>query len=41
MDNKIDVLLEQIGGSQSGMMVAAGALLVLGAASVFLIKDKH
>jgi maltose/moltooligosaccharide transporter len=35
------VLLEQIGGSQSGMMVAAGALLVLGAASVFLIKDKH
>ena len=35
------VLLEQIGGSQSGMMVAAGALLLLGAASVFLIKDKH
>ncbi|MEE1182915.1 MAG: MFS transporter [Paludibacteraceae bacterium] len=35
------VLLEQIGGSQSGMMVAAGALLVLGAASVFLIKNKH
>ena len=35
------VLLEQIGGSQSGMMVAAGALLVLGAVSVFLIKDKH
>lgn len=35
------VLLEQIGGSQSGMMVAAGALLVLGAASVFLIKDKR
>ena len=35
------VLLEQIGGSQSGMMVAAGALLVLVAASVFLIKDKH
>lgn len=35
------VLLEQIGGSQSGMMVAAGALLLLGAVSVFLIKDKH
>lgn len=35
------VLLEQIGGSQSGMMVAAGALLLLGAASVFLIKNKH
>lgn len=35
------VLLEQIGGSQSGMMVAAGSLLLLGAVSVFLIKDKH
>ena len=35
------VLLEQIGGSQSGMMVAAGVLLVLGAASVFTIKNKH
>lgn len=35
------VLLEQIGGSQSGMMVAAGVLLILGAASVFTIKNKH
>ena len=35
------VLLNYIGGSQSGMMVAAGVLLILGAASVFLIKRKY
>ncbi len=35
------VLLNIISGSQSGMMVAAGVLLVLGAFSVYLIKEKH
>ena len=34
------VLLNLINGSQSGMMVAAGILLILGAASVFIIKEK-
>jgi maltose/moltooligosaccharide transporter len=34
-------LLNQINGSQSGMMVAAGVLLILGAFSVYLIKEKH
>ncbi len=34
------VILQLINGSQSGMMVAAGVLLVLGAASVFIIKEK-
>ncbi len=34
------VLLNIIGGSQSGMMVAAGVLLILGAFSVYLIKEK-
>ncbi len=33
-------LLNTIGGSQSGMMVAAGVLLILGAFSVYLIKEK-
>jgi maltose/moltooligosaccharide transporter len=33
-------LLNYIGGSQSGMMVAAGVLLILGAFCVSLIKDK-
>lgn len=35
------VLLNMIDGSQSGMMVAAGVLLILGAFSVYLIKEKH
>lgn len=35
------VLLQWIGGSQSGMMVMAGLFLVLGAASVYFIKEKH
>jgi maltose/moltooligosaccharide transporter len=35
------VLLNIINGSQSGMMVAAGVLLILGAVSVYLIKGKH
>ncbi|MED9996642.1 MAG: MFS transporter [Paludibacteraceae bacterium] len=35
------VLLNLINESQSGMMVAAGVLLVLGALSVYLIKEKH
>jgi maltose/moltooligosaccharide transporter len=34
------VLLNIIGGSQSGMMAAAGVLLILGAISVYLIKEK-
>ena len=34
------VLLNIIGESQSGMMVAAGVLLILGAFSVYLIKEK-
>ena len=34
------VLLNLIGESQSGMMVAAGVLLILGAFSVYLIKEK-
>jgi maltose/moltooligosaccharide transporter len=34
------VLLNIIGGSQSGMMAAAGVLLILGAFSVYLIKEK-
>ena len=34
------VLLNIISGSQSGMMAAAGVLLILGAFSVYLIKDK-
>ena len=33
-------LLNTIGGSQSGMMVAAGVLLIFGAFSVYLIKEK-
>lgn len=33
-------LLKIIGESQSGMMVAAGVLLIFGAFSVYLIKDK-
>jgi maltose/moltooligosaccharide transporter len=36
------VLLQLIGGSQSGMMVLAGLFLILGAVSVYLIKEnKH
>ena len=35
------ILLNIINGSQSGMMVAAGVLLVFGAFSVYLIKEKH
>lgn len=35
------VLLNIINESQSGMMVAAGELLILGAFSVYLIKGKH
>ena len=36
------VLLQLIGGSQSGMMVLAGLVLILGAVSVYLIKEnKH
>ena len=34
------VILQLINESQSGMMVAAGVLLVLGALSVFIIKEK-
>lgn len=34
------VILQFINESQSGMMVAAGVLLVLGALSVFIIKEK-
>jgi maltose/moltooligosaccharide transporter len=33
-------LLKIIGESQSGMMVAAGVLLIFGAFSVYLIKEK-
>lgn len=36
------ILLQLIGGSQSGMMVLAGLFLILGAVSVYLIKEnKH
>lgn len=36
------ILLNLIGGSQSGMMVMAGVFLILGAVSVYLIKEsKH
>lgn len=36
------LLLQLVGGSQSGMMVMAGVFLVLGAISVYLIKEeKH
>lgn len=35
------VLLNLINESQSGMMVAAGVLLILGACSVYLIKNKE
>jgi maltose/moltooligosaccharide transporter len=34
------LLLKAVGGSQVSMFVVAGVLLVLGAASVYLVKEK-